>query len=175
MELEFPFKFNALALQFKSEILHNWFNNRERQAYSTHISFPQTLSQLAFTSTEVIHLGECTMYTIPELESIPEWFHFWLGSESESESVFAGIRIKTFDLLRNQNQRFPGIMRHCSYRTSLNSALSYKWDRMKPPQVIRNSCTRWVPGSSGVQIPKSGFANQQWPNFLGSVGCMNFW
>ena len=27
MESEFPFKFDALALQFKSEVLQNWFSN----------------------------------------------------------------------------------------------------------------------------------------------------
>ncbi len=37
MELEFPLKFDALALQFKSDILQNWFNNREIQAYSTQL------------------------------------------------------------------------------------------------------------------------------------------
>ncbi len=47
-ELEFPVKFDALALQFKSEILQNWF-------YSAFLK----LSHLAFTSTMVINLGEC--------------------------------------------------------------------------------------------------------------------
>ncbi len=41
MELEFPFKFDALALQIKSEILQNWFNlvfPEKKQVYSTKLS-----------------------------------------------------------------------------------------------------------------------------------------
>ncbi len=57
MELEFPLKLDALALQSKSEILQNWFNQLIL------LSFPQILSQLAFTSTMVINLGECKVAT----------------------------------------------------------------------------------------------------------------